>query len=82
LNLSRVTTNNESINLINKAMEKIEIDNNTIVCKYERGTGFEHRDVYRIIQSKDIKRYWEGRTLDFGNMEIATRECFKIILLP
>jgi hypothetical protein len=55
---------------------------NTIVCKYERGTGYNDRDVYRIIQSYSTNRYWEGRTLDFGNMELATQEGFKIVLLP
>lgn len=57
-------------------------DIKTIVCKYERGTGYNNRDVYRIIQSDSITKYWVGSTLDFGNMELATQEGFKIILLP
>jgi hypothetical protein len=57
-------------------------NSDTIVCQYERGVGYDSRNVYRIIQSNSLNRYWEGRTLDFGNMELATQEGFSVVLLP
>jgi hypothetical protein len=57
-------------------------DSKHIICQYEYGSGYNNRDVYRIVQSTSINEYWIGRTLDFGHMEIATKKGYKIVLLP